>query len=391
MTPAPERDGTPGGYRHPVTAWRAALAGFRFHATAGARVALRNTYMGVAAVLFFVIVGAPSPLRLVYGVARSLAAAGEPPWALAVMALLAVALSRAAVPQLTAGEGGWIRSLPLGAVGQRRALVVAFVLAQAPVLGCALASVIAVAIAPGMSLSAAKLLAMPAIAVGAALLGLPRRTRHVRWHGRGWLPQRVAWRALSWRVVPCTLPAAIPLAGAWFFRANNALTASEAVDAVRLCGVVAVTLVLAGLADALHLRRPVWAWARSLPWSSAQRVRHDAATLVAATAPVLLAIVMLDLVAALTVLAVMPLLALTAAGAIRRAGARRTAAAGEVLLVGVLVTTALALSPWSVVALVAVTPLVQRLAVHRERRASPSRWMELHHRVEGDSAFLGTA
>ena len=198
----------------------------------------------------------------------------------------------------------------------------------------------------------------------------------------------MAWRALSWRVIPCTLPAAIPLAGAWFFRANNALTASEAVDAVRLCGVVAVTLVLAGLADALHLRRPVWAWARSLPWSSAQ---HDAATLVAATAPVLLAIVMLDLVAALTVLAVMPLLALTAAGAIRRAGARRTAAAGEVLLVGVLVTTALALSPWSVVALVAVTPLVQRLAVRRERRASPSRWMELHHRVEGDSAFLGTA
>lgn len=374
-----------------MTAWRAALAGFRFHATAGARVALRNTYMGVATVLFFVIVGSPDPVALVHELARSLAAAGDPAWALFVMVVLAVALTRAAVPQLTAGESGWIRSLPLGAVGQRRALVVAFVLAQAPVLGCALASVIFVALAPEVALSATKLLAMPAIAVGAALLGLPRRARHVRWRGRGWLPQRMAWRALSWRVVPCTLPAVIPLAGAWFFRANNDLSAAEAIDAVRLCGVVAVTLVLAGLADALHLRRPVWAWARSLPWSSAQRVGHDAAALVAGTAPVLLAIALLDLVAALTVLALMPLLALVAAGAIRRAGARRTAAAGEVLLVGVLVTTALALSPWSVVALVAVTPLAQRLAVRRERRASPSRWMELHHRVEGDSAFLGTA
>jgi hypothetical protein len=338
-----------------------------------------------------VIVGSPNPVGLVYGLARSLAAAGDPPWALVVMAVLAVALTRAAIPQLTAGEGGWIRSLPLGAVGQRRALVFAFVLAQAPVLACEILSVLAVALARGMELSATKLLAMPAIAIGVALLGLPRRARHVRWRGRGWLPERMAWRALSWRVVPCTLPAAIPLAGAWFFRANNELTAAEAIDAVRLCGVVAVTLGLAGLADALHRRRPVWAWARALPWSSAQRVGHDAAALVAGASPVLFAIAVLDIVAAVTVLAVMPLLALIAAGAIRRAGARRTAAAGEVLLVGVLVTTALALSPWSVVALVAVTPLAQRLAVHRERQASPSQWLELHHRVEGDSAFLGTA
>lgn len=391
MKRAHARDNSLSGDHNAVSAWNAALAGFRFHAAAGGRVALRNTYMGVATALFFVIVGSPSPLGLAYALARSLAAAGDPPWALLVMAVLGVELARAAVPQLTAGASGWMRSLPLGAVDRRRALVFALVLAQAPVLACAIASVLAVSLAAGMNVSGTKLLAMPAIAVSAALLALPRRTRHVRWRGRGWLPHRMAWRALSWRVVPCTLPAAIPLAGAWFFRANNELTAAEGTNAVRLCGVVAVTLVLAGLADALHQRRPVWAWARALPWSSAQRVGHDAAALMAGAFPVLVSIAVLDIAGASTVLAVMPLLALVAAGAIRRAGARRTAAAGEVLLVGVIVTTALALSFWSVVALVAVTPLALRLAVRRERRLSPSQWLELHHRVEGDSAFLGAA
>ncbi|HEX4936735.1 MAG TPA: hypothetical protein VFV33_26320, partial [Gemmatimonadaceae bacterium] len=180
--------------------------------------------MGVVVALFFVIVVSASPLGLLYAIARSLSVAGDPSWALYVMAVFAIALARAARPQLRVGDRGWIRSLPLGAVGRRRGLVLGLVLAQAPVMLPALGSVVAVALAPGLDLSGAKLLAMLAIPVGAALLALPAPVHHARWRGRGWLPHRVAWRALSWRVLPCTLPAALPLAGAWFFRANNDLS-----------------------------------------------------------------------------------------------------------------------------------------------------------------------
>lgn len=391
MTSDPARDDTRRGGERTVSAWHAALAGFRFHAGAGGRVALRNTWMGVVVTLFSVIVVAPNPVGVVHALARSLTVAGEPPGALFVMAACAVALSRAAVPQLMAGGSGWMRSLPIGAAGQRRALVFALVLAQAPALLVATGCVLFVAIAPGMALSGPKLLAIPAIAVGAALLALPGRARRVRWRGRGWLPYRIAWRALSWRIVPCTLPAAIPLAFAWFFRANNDLAADEATRTVVLCGVVAVTLVLADLADALHRRRPAWAWARSLPWSSVQRVGHDAITLMAGALPVWLVLAVFDLVAASLVAAVTPMLALVAAGAIRRAGARLSAAAGEVLLVGVCVTIALALTPWLVVAFMVATPVALHLAARRERHASPSRWLELHHRVEGDSTVPGAA
>ena len=82
------------GGERTVSAWHAALAGFRFHAGAGGRVALRNTWMGVVVTLFSVIVVAPNPVGVVHALARSLTVAGEPPGALFVMAACAVALSR---------------------------------------------------------------------------------------------------------------------------------------------------------------------------------------------------------------------------------------------------------------------------------------------------------
>jgi hypothetical protein len=189
---------------------------------------------------------------------------------------------------------------------------------------------------------------------------------------------------MSWRALPPTLAAALPLAGAWLFRVNNDLDAAAAATAAQLGGVIAVTLVLAGLANALHLRRPVWGWERSLPWSSERRALHDAASLAAGVVPVWLVVAVMDIGAAVAVAAVSPLLALLATAAIRRAGARLSAAAGEVLVFGGLAVAALALIPWAIVLCVAATPLAVRFAARRERDRPVSHWLELHHSAEGD-------
>lgn len=410
-----------------MSAWSAARATCRFCARAGARVALRNSVIGTSAVIFVGLL-APSPLHLLRVLAGSVAAAGSPPLALWLLALLGAVLARQAVPQVLAGHSGWVRSLPVSLAVQRRALTCALVLVQAPVLLFALGCLLGVVLVPGLDVAPLKVTAWFPLAVAAALPALPgprrawvasaclaavtlaasgtlvglaaslpalaaadavagsivSRRRRARWRSDGWLPQRIAWRALASRAILPMLTAVLPLAGAWLFRANNDLEAATAATAARVGGVLAVTLVLAGLAGALHLRRPVWGWERSLPVSSGRRALDDAAALVVGVVPVWLAVAVMDIAAALLVAAVSPLLALLAAAAIRRAGARLSGAAGEVLLLGGLVVVMVGFGPWAAVLCVAATPLAVRFAARRERDRPVSHWLELHHSVEGD-------
>ncbi len=374
---------------------------------------------------------APNPVALMRELARGIAATGAPGDALYMLALLGVALARQASPQVSAGQMGWLRSLPASADDRRRATTAALVLVQAPALAFALCCALGVALTPGLRLSAVKLLAIAPIAVAAAMtvaatrrrawvalacaaaVGLavgggvpglvasiiplvaadrlagiaPRRGHRRRWSRQRHLERYLAWRAVSWRVVSTLLTSALPLAAAWFYTVNNDLTAGGAASAVRLCGGIAELIVLAGLADALALRRPVWGWARSLPWSSARRVRHDAALLLAALVPVVIVAGVIDVRGALLLAAATPLLCLVAAGAVRRAGTRLTAASGEIVLVGGLVVAALAVSPWMIVPCLLATPIADRMATRREQVRPVSRWLELHHRPEGDGLW----
>ena len=410
-----------------VRAWAIAQATFRFHALAGARVGLRNSVVGGTVALFLLLM-APYPLLVLRALADSLAGADSPPWALWVMTILGAVLARRAAPQVLAGHSGWLRSLPVSPAVQRRAITAALVLVQVPILVFALCCLLGVVLAPGLRVAPVKVLAWAPLAVAAGLTALPaaRRARVVaacvaaaalagsgtvvglvaspaalvtadalagrpavqrrraRWRSRGGLPQHIAWRAISWRALSPMLAAAVPLAGAWLFRTNNDLDPAAAAAAARIGGVIAVMVSLAGLANALHVRRPVWGWERSLPWSSQRRALHDAASLAAGVVPVWLVVVAMDIGAALAVVAVSPMFALMAAAAIRRAGARLSAAAGEVTVLGGLIVVVLALVPWSVVLCVAATPLAVRFAARRERDRPVSQWLELHHSPEGD-------
>ena len=220
-------------------------------------------------------------------------------------ALAGVAMAGWAVPKIRQGLVGWLRHLPVSGRDLRRAATVAMVVAQTPLL-VALFALALIAVTVGSGLAWANVLSIPVVATAAALLLTPTRrpwvTRplagaallvsfsgswpHVcagvalvviaeltaggfpgrraatprRGQAARGLPLDIALRALGPRTVVAYLAAALPIGAMLLFRANNELVASVAAGAVRLGGGIAVTALLAALAEPLAVRRPAWPW-----------------------------------------------------------------------------------------------------------------------------------
>jgi hypothetical protein len=175
------------------------------------------------------------------------------------------------------------------------------------------------------------------------------------------------------------------MGAAFLFVTNNALTPPQAGVAIRLGGTLAMTFVLAGLADVLAIRRPSWPWARSLPTTSRHRVVRDAVLLGFSGLPFLVTTAVLDVRSAFAVAAVTPLLALRAVAAMRRGGESRSAASGPVLIEGAFAGGLIALLPWLAIAALAAGPIALRAAVERERAQKVTRWGAPPHVAAGDT------
>lgn len=403
---------------------------FFFHARAGARLALRALVPVVAAVVGgWMLLGSDflnSLSDLFYGPGAGLGAAG------AMTAALAGAVGVAA-PWVCPGAAGWLRHLPASGRAHRRAAALALAVAQIPLLllFCVLISgawlrhgsrPLDLVALPVLAFAAA-LLVLPierplltrilalagAAAVGTreglfVLLGAgllvaadlaagplavvrarPRRGRSGGSRTASWLPWRLIWRALELRLAGAYVAGLLPLALAGAFASHNQLAPREQRLAAVLGGVLALVMFLAQAAESLAVRRPVWPWVRSLPWTSARRVAVDALFLGGHALPFVLLAGTIDPLGALAVLAVLPPLAALAAGALPRAPEHKTGAAGEVMLAGAFVAAAVALLPWLALVLLAATPLVLRTAAARDRACKVSRWQPLHHLSAGDS------
>ncbi len=417
----------------PSDSTRALLA---FHRGAGLRVALRASIVGVCLVVF---VGGSSPdlaytlYRFVLGVSST--AAG--PGALQLLALLGLGLATGAAARIRVGIKGWLLTLPASGVDHRRALWGALVLAQLPVLAAGALCALATLLGYREPLSPAKLVGLPLavaglaaaavpsargaaarpMALGAALLaslaawwGLaaaaalllaadrvagpirlprPRPRRRLLFAATGLL---LAWRALGPRaVLEAMVPTILPLAGAYFFRANNPLAPATEAMAARIGAGVAAAVYVAMLAGALLHRRYPWAWVRSLPGSGLRRAATDATALGLPGAWVLAAAARLDPWAVPSAALALALSACLGAGAVRAGGERKTGAAGEVLLVGVpaAVLTGVYPAAWPLALAAAAAALA--VARRRDRAQRPTRWTELHHDAAGDSAWLGAS
>jgi hypothetical protein len=377
----------------------------RFHMAAGARVALRANAV-VAAIFVFVFGSAPDGLAtlraLVLGTVSS--AAG---WdVLAIFSGVCLALASAALPRVTLGLGGWMRSLPASRAENRCAAIITLAATQAfSVAWTALAAVLTVAVyhAP---LSIAKLLTIPAIMFAVAAFVVFTANQNLRRRtpsGVGIWPWAreprfafVHWIRFSWAALPATavlgslLLPAVFIAFAYLILIHNpGVEPATAHRTVRISGSLAVGALAASLANALLRLRPTWAWSRSLPWSSMQRVVADTTAVGAPICVACATLLPLDIMNTLAVLATVPCIAAASARALRTGATRQTGAAGEVVIVATIAGALIALSPWLAIIPLAATPLIVQRGAERDRRTVSSRFAELQHDAAADAAWLG--
>ena len=412
----------------------------RFHYGAGARVALRaNGIIGASIVFVFGLdMDALAHLRtMVLEIVARHAGWG----ARGLFAAICVVLAGVSVPRVTLGATGWMRSLPVSSATSRRAAIAALCAVQAFAIVVAVLAVLGASLVYHAALDPAKLLGIALMIPAAAAIALPVRHRAARGIAfvalvltlpGSWLANLAAAAALvssdllAGRIVPVRggrvrmaragarrmLPAGqwvrfttrairgtalgasllLPLAfvafGYLVLLHNPDLDRGTAARTVRVTGLLALTSFAAALATNIVRARPAWSWARSLPWSARQRVAGDTLLIGVALCAVGVGLLPLDARSAAAVLPLVPPLAAGAAASIRIGARRLTSAAGEVVLLGVLLGTPVALWPWTAALDLLLTPMLFAAAVRRDRSLLVSRWEELHHDAAGDPAWM---
>jgi len=409
----------------------------RFQLGAGARVGLRVNGLVGAIVVFLSGLRDDALAQLRVTTFELVAPRGS--WDTRLeLAGICVALAAIAMPRVTLGTAGWMRSLPASRAESRRAAVVALIEAQFfSIVVCVLA-ILAAPLVYHAPLDPAKVVAFPVMMAAAAAFVLPVERRAgqvlalvalgltipgqlaldaaaiivlsigdrvsgglVRFRNR---KPAVHWRIGSspvnqWmRVTVRALPAATVLGAlivpgmlvvlAYLIVLRNPdLDVATARRTVRVAGTLAIAMLAAMLASGVVRARPAWPWVRSLPWSSRQRVLGDAMLLGCALGAIPIAFAALDWRSASIVALMIPPIATGAAGAMRVAAHRQMSAGGEMMAYAVLFGAAVAIWPWTVGLVLCTTPALFALSLKRERRAIVSRWEELHHEAAGDPAW----
>lgn len=418
---------------------RAARALTRFLVRSGARVALRANGI-VAAMVVFVFaldMDAVANLRVavLQAVARNRLVGAR--W---MLAALCVMFARLAVPRVALGVTGWIRSLPISPMARRRAMVVALAAAQLFPIAFFTLGALAAVLVYHAALDPAKLVSVPLMVVAASMLALPTQS----FAGRGAALVALVFAVLArWPLIVGALAAlyvadtvggdrrrvsssrprsmtrafargspafqwvrftlktlpAMTIVGDYLLpgilTAFTALVAVRNPDlgpatverTVRIGGMLGLIALAAGLATSVTRTRAAWPWARTLPWSSRQRVVADAAMHMAAMCPIVASLAFVNWRAAVTLVCVVPSLAIVAAAAIRAGPRRQASAAGEVVGFGAIAGTVISLFPWGSVFILLGAPFLLNAAARRDRRLIVSRFEELHHDVAGDPVW----
>lgn len=416
---------------------------FLFHLRVGARVALRVLAPVLAVTLFLFYVLRP---EFALELARILFLEGSLVESGLIGTLLLLGLACVVAPRITDGGAGWARSLPADGRAHRGLGVLSLVVAETPLLAvlAALAWAVTVPsparIAPhlaGLFVGSARVAPhFAGLLIGAAAAGLaylpgrfapwtkllpvgacflsfsgnravigaaaglvvlamafpvefpgPGRRRRLR---RA-LPSaaffwRLSLRAVRGRIVLAYLPAAAVLAGARLFLMNNELSSEKAFSLSLFGLALSLAAFIGTAANALAARRPAWPWLRSLPQSSAARVRADGLFLGLMALPLAAGLALLRRPAWEATFLAGPLawLAFRGAGAMREAGDRPFGVLGLIVIEGAIMSLILALLPWASWVIAAAAPCAYLLARNAERRLKPTLWAERHHLSGGD-------
>jgi hypothetical protein len=420
----------------------------RFHLRAGARVALRAN-AALLGIVVFIFGSAPAPdalltfERFMIGIVARSPTSGPR----MLFAGIAAALGATAVPRVTLGTAGWMRSLPTDARTRRHAAVVAVTAAQAIIAIALVLFAVSVRTWLRVPLDWARVLSVPVLMVAIAGALLPRQrvalrlldlaavvacvagtlatlllaivllafsntvspgvdapatarresrpadlaSQRVRSPRLIWM--RATWRAIGWRrFIDAALAAALPCAFAYFITRNNPeLSAATVRRVARICCAIALVAFGTTSTNALLAGRQPWPWARSLPWSAAERVRADAIVLGTPLLTVIIVLAPLHWPSALAMACVVPMVAVVCTGALRGASTKQYGAAGLCLALAAPATVLVAAWPaLCAIALVATVPAF-RWASARERDPRAAQWAELRHSAAGDPLWISRA
>jgi hypothetical protein len=196
---------------------------------------------------------------------------------------------------------------------------------------------------------------------------------------------QIAWRAVSFRIVPALLSGSLTIGASWLFIVNNDLQGTAATAAARLGGTVGCAFYLASIARTLGTRRPSWPLSRSFPWSATRRIIDDGLFAAIGALPLVLLVAVRNVAAALIILTALPIMCLRTAEFIRRVPERRVAPLallGEGIVIGIILT----LLPWTALLWPAASILALYSAREFERNRKATVWIELHHAAAGDPA-----
>jgi hypothetical protein len=396
-----------------------------FHLKAGVRIAVQSFTPLFSGALIMIMISM-YPVELVRNLARSLFAADLTLAAALPFAAVALLLPSIAAARLVHGLNGWMRHLPFSSIGNRTGLALALLAVQTP-LAVSLALLACVAYDQNISVIAPLCRFLPALAAGAQVALPVRRAVVVAplsaaaggliLFGSWWqvtlavgtliclhvfagplreqrrstprrptgsmLNLRIVWRALGWRILGSYAAGLIVIFMLWLFVSNNPMPAALQSAAVRFGAGMAIVIFQSSFAHPLAVRRPVWPWARSLPWSSTHRTASDALLLLLHSLPLPAIAAMVDGRAAAAAVATVPFLSLRSATHIRRIPEKRNGAT-VLLLEGFTLCALSAICWWLWIPALAAIPLAARSAAATESRQKVTRWLELHHTAAGD-------
>jgi len=396
-----------------------------FHLRVGVRLALQS-FTPLFSVIVAIIMFQINPAATIAWIARSLFGLPHSTGMLLILAVLAFIFPAWAVSRMTHGLNAWMRHLPISGASTRRGLMLALVVVQVP-LAVSLLILLAVAHAQGIDISASFLLDLVLVSTGAAISALPVKNRPASaplsiagalfaLFGNHWLISiallllsdasagpirvvqarrpwreskisisfRIAWRALGWRMITAYALAALPLGCAALFIRNSGLEGPLLAGTARFCGSLSVVLFLSFMSEKLNAQRPVWPWARSLPWSSNRRVLADALSLGLHAAVILIPTALIHVGSAFVVLFFLPLLACMSTAHMRRLRERRSGIA-PFLMEGLGLSGLLTLVPWAAVLAPAAALAAYFWAQRLDSRQKVTLWLERRHRAGGDS------
>jgi hypothetical protein len=412
---------------------------FRFHWRSGARVALRANGVVGASVVFALALD----MNAIEGIrirTIQLVSHGFGWGARAELAGLSVALAAMAMPRVTLGATGWMRSLPVSRADARRGAALSLASVQVFTLTVGALAVLLGVFVYHARLDIAKVVTLPLIYLAAATTVLPvesatgrvlsatalvlalsgtwisgaasllslvfadrvsggitswRRARGRRASHLRLTDGAVAeWMRFTLRTLPLAnvggsliLPVLCTVLSGLIVLHNPDIDTATATRSIRIGGTLALIALAGGLAANIVGARPSWPWARSLPWSSRQRVTGDAILIGIASILIPIYFAFIDARSAVQLALTVPAIAIAAASAIRAGAHRQTSAAGEIAAFGVLIGVVITFWPWSALLVLAASPVLFARAERRERALLVTRFEELHHDAAGDPAW----